>query len=115
MSEGLLCDANFLNFEKRTGVGFNSIEYFVNRYPFLNGLTISSEMGLLQEEFVEYQLLSDTDIPTDAARVGEDENVYYSWTSSGGSYLCATGSSELKLGRLCRVARVVLLHQIKSI
>ncbi len=30
-------------------------------------------MGLLQEEFVEYQLLSDTDIPTDAARVGEDE------------------------------------------
>ena len=76
MSEELLCHANFFYFEKRASVGFNSIEYFVNRYPFLNGLTISSEMGLLQEEFVEYQLLSDTDIPTevwDAARVGEDE------------------------------------------
>ena len=62
----------------------------VNSCPSLNSLMIPSEMALLQEESVEYQLLSDTDIPTevwDAARFGEDENVYYCMDIIWG-YLC---------------------------
>ena len=37
-------------------------------------------MELLQEEFVSYQLLSDTDIPSEVwaeAKVGEDEEAYH--------------------------------------
>lgn len=47
----------------------------------------------------------------DAAKSGESENVYYSMDVIWG-YLCkmqVTGSSELKFGRLCRVARAVLV------
>ena len=90
--------------------GFDSIEYFVNRYPFLNGLTIPSEMGLLQEEFVEYELRIFLLMQPGLVKM---RMCIIAWTSSGGSYLCkvtATGSSELKFGRLCRV-----MHQRKSI
>ena len=109
IGEDLLRHAQFLNFEKRTSVDFNSVEYFVNRYSFLHVLTSPNEMALLQEEFVDYQLLSDTDIPTeiwDTARVGEGDSEYYCMDIIWG-YLCnvkATGSSELKFGRLCKVA-----------
>ncbi len=59
MSEGALCHAHF--FALRKGQVLASIRLIVNRYPFLNSLTIPSEMALLQEKFVEYPLLSDTD------------------------------------------------------
>ncbi len=71
-------------FALRKGQVLASIRSIVNSYLFLNSLTIP----LLQEEFVEYQLLSDTDIPTEvwyAARVGEDKNVYYCMDIT---YLC---------------------------
>ena len=71
----------FLNFEKRINIGSDFVEYFVSRYPHLHGLTVPKEMELLQEEFVCYQLLNDSDIPTDiwdAVRVGEDDNTYTS-------------------------------------
>ncbi len=72
----------------------------VNSYPFLNGLTIPSEMALLQEEIVEYPLLSDTDIPTevwDAARVAEDENMYYCMDIIWGCLCKVTASLTLSL------------------
>lgn len=47
LNDELLCHASFLNFEKRTNVGFDSIEYFVTRYPHLHALTIPREMELL--------------------------------------------------------------------
>ena len=58
----LLDHASFLNFEKRMNIGFDSVEYFVSRNPHLHGLTAPKEMEVLQEEFVSYQLLNDSDI-----------------------------------------------------
>lgn len=61
-------------------------------------------MELLQEEFVNYQLLSDTAIPPevwDAATVSENENTKYYCMDVIWGYLCKVkviGSSELKFG-----------------
>jgi len=67
----------FINFENREECDFDSVEYFVHRFSHLQDLTIASEMELLQEEFISYQLLHDMDIPSriwDEAKVGEDED-----------------------------------------
>lgn len=115
LNDDLLRHARFLNFEKRSSVCFDAIEYFIHRYRFLlHPLTAPREMELLQEEFVSYQLLRESDIPSDiwdAAKVGEAENRYYSMDVIWG-YLCklqCIGSFELKFGRLCKVAKVVLV------
>ena len=70
-------------------------------------------MELLQEEFVNYQLLSDTDIPSEVwaeAKVGEDEEAYHQidifWV-----HLCkvlSVGPSEPKFKRLAQVAIFVV-------
>ena len=55
------------------------MESFANRLLHLHSLKESHEMELLQEEFVSYQLLSDTDIPSEVwaeAKVGEDQEAY---------------------------------------
>ena len=80
IKDDVLSHAKFINFEKREECDFDSVEYFVHRFPHLQDLTIASEMELLQEEFISYQLLHDTDIPPriwDETKVGEDEDVYY--------------------------------------
>lgn len=59
----MLLHAKFINFEKREECAFHSVEYFIHRFSHLQDLTLASKMKLLQEEFVSYQLLSDTDIP----------------------------------------------------
>ena len=90
------------------------IEYFVNRFPFLQDLTTPREMELLQEEFVSYQLLRDHDIPADiwdCARVGDDGNAYFCMDVVWG-HLCTVktiGSSELKYRHLGKVAKSVLV------
>ena len=98
--------------EKKEECAFDSVDYFVHCFSHLQDLTLASEMELLQEEFVSYQLLSDTDIPPrirDEAKVGEEDDIYYCvdivW-----KYLCQiqrVDSSELKFHRLIRVAKVV--------
>ena len=71
-------------------------------------------MELLQEEFISYQLLRDTDIPPEVwaeAKVGEDEETYYQIDILWG-YLCKVlqiGSSEPKFKRLAKVAVSVLV------
>ena len=39
-------------FERREECGFDSVELFVHCYSHLQGLTIASEMELLNEEFI---------------------------------------------------------------
>lgn len=61
-----------------------------------------------QEEFVSFQLLNDLDIPTeiwDAARVGGDENMYYSIDVLR-TYIC---NIEYRFARLSKVATTVLV------
>lgn len=74
------CHASMLDIEKRISAGFDSIEYFVHHFPHLCELTTPGEMDLLQEEFISYQLLNDSDIPDEVwskAKISEDESAYY--------------------------------------
>ena len=52
MTDEVLHHARFLNFDKRLSIGFDSIEFFVGRFPFLLPLAAPNEMEALQEEFV---------------------------------------------------------------
>ena len=61
-SDDVLNNARFLNFEKREEYSFSAVEFFCNSYDnFLN--CTPSSMSKLQEEFIEYQLLEQSDIP----------------------------------------------------
>jgi len=69
-----------LDVKKKEEVTFDSVEYFVHLLSHLLALRTPGELDMLQEEFVSYQLLRDTDIPTqvlEEAKFGEDEAVYY--------------------------------------
>lgn len=105
-----------MDVKKKEEVTFDSVEYFVHRLSHLLALRTPGELDMLQEEFVSYQLLRDTDIPTqilEEAKFGEDEAVYYRIDILLGHYvLCKMkeiGSSELKFRRLAEVAKAVLV------
>ncbi len=114
LNDAVLRHAKFLDVEKKEEVTFDSVEYFVHRFPHLHALRTPQELDMLQEEFVSYQLLRDTDIPIqvwEVAKVGEDEAVYYRIDVLWG-HLCKIkeiGSSELKFRRLAEVAKAVLV------
>ena len=114
LKDEFLHSARFLNFEKREEATFDAVESFVHRFPHLHALMEPHEMELLQEEFISYQLLRDTDIPPEVwaeAKVGEDEEKYYQIDILWG-YLCKVlqiGSSEPMFMRLAKVAVSVLV------
>lgn len=114
LNDDVLQHAKFINFEMREQVTFDSVEYFVHRFPHLLDLRSPREIEALQEEFISYQLLSDTDIPTNVwenAKVGEDEDVYYRIDALWG-HLCqmpTVGSSQPRFSRLAQVARSVVV------
>ena len=114
LNDEILKHARFVNFERRDQISFDSVQFFVHRFPHLHSLTSPGEVEMLQEEFLSYQLQSDADIPDEVweeAKVNENEDVYYRadvlW-----SHLCKIqiiGSSQLKFLRLAQVAKVVLV------
>lgn len=60
LEEALLLHATWLDFKQRLQKSFISVEYFVHRFPnFFEGVDIDR----LNEEFINYQLPSSTDIP----------------------------------------------------
>ena len=114
LNDTVLQHAKFVNFEKRADVGFDSVEYFVHRFPYLHALTTPIEMDILQEEFVSYQLLSDTDIPHhvwEEAKVHEDEAAYYRIDTLWGliRQIQTVGSTALNFCRLIQVVKAVLV------
>ena len=63
LKDELLKCAKFVDFDKRDEVTFFDVEYFIYRFPHLEHLRESKEIEALQQQFVLYQLLQDTDIP----------------------------------------------------
>ena len=68
----LLQHCKCVNFEKRESVTFSSIEYFIHRYPHLESFRDAQVINTLQQQFISYQLLEDSDIPP---KVWEDATV----------------------------------------
>lgn len=57
----VLENSRFVNFEKRREYEFTMVEFFLRRFP--DNLQMSvEEQEKLQEQFIDYQLLSDDDI-----------------------------------------------------
>ena len=59
--EELLVHATWLSFEERLLTSFCSVEFFVHKFPNILG---EVNMDRLNEEFINYQLLSPQDLPS---------------------------------------------------
>ncbi len=76
-SDEVLNHSKFVNFEVEDDCTFASVEYFCARYSHILNFT-PSDLDRLQEEFLDYQILSKTDIPStiwEEATVHEDDSV----------------------------------------
>ena len=109
LEEDLLIHATWLDFERRLEKNFTSIEYFIHRFPTLLG---SVNLDKLNEEFINYQMLSSSDIPTtikQSSNLREEDphRVDVLWGYLRG--IKEPGSSQLMFGLLFRVAEVMTI------
>ena len=61
-SDKVFENSRFVNFEKRREHEFTMIEFFLQRFPDHLRMSVEEEEKL-QEQFIDYQLLSNDDIP----------------------------------------------------
>ncbi len=61
-SDKVFENSRFVNFEKRREHEFTTIEFFLQRFPDHLRMSVEEEEKL-QEQFIDYQLLSNDDIP----------------------------------------------------
>ena len=114
LNDDVLYHAKLLNFESREDIEFDSLEYFIERFPHLHELRSPREIDILHEEFVSYQLLNNTDIPAniwEEAKVREGDEAYYRIDTLWG-YVCnikVLGSTDLKFPRLLKVIKSVIV------
>lgn len=62
LDDQLLNNAVWLDFDQRLEITLDAVEYFVGRYSNILG---DLDVDKLSEQFIEYQLLSDEDLPDD--------------------------------------------------
>ena len=108
LKDELLLNAIWLDFEKRLEKSFSSVEYFVLKYP---QIFPGVHLDQLQEQFLNYQLLSEADIPKEAkANIDLSEEHPYRvdvlWGFLRGVKKPGTNSFEFDL--LFKVAEVVM-------
>ena len=60
LQDELLLNATWIDFDQRLNKTFLAVEYFVNRYP---SIFTDTNNDLLNEQFINYQLLTTEDIP----------------------------------------------------
>lgn len=115
LSDEVLMHSVFVNFTERESCEFESVEFFVEQFR----LNLSSkDLNELQEEFLAYQLLDESDIPKsvwDDACVIEkkdDEEVkkYYRMDVIWG-YLSTmkAGDGQFQFKKLFKVAKLILV------
>ena len=77
MQDDLLLHARFINFTNRDTAEFSDVEYFIERYSSLLNFT-AHQLDDIHEEFVAYQLLRESNIPSDVwAKAKEQvEDIY---------------------------------------
>lgn len=119
LQDDTLIHAKFVDFFQRENASFDDLEFFLKNYPTVPPTT-ERETHLLQEEFVNYQLLSNEDIPKkvwDEAQIklSNEENEEKSSSSFRmdviWGYLSSLklGNGSHKFGRISDVAKTVLI------
>lgn len=106
--EELLTHSTWLDFEHRLEKSFNSVEYFVLRYPqILQGINID----VLNEQFLNYQLIEEKDITTyvkESAGLTEEEpyrvDILWGYLKT----IKKPGTNVFEYEQLFKVAEVVL-------
>ena len=117
--DNTLIHARFVDFFQRENASLEDVEFFLKNYPTVLPTTVG-ETHLLQEEFVEYRLLSNEDIPKkvwDAAQIklSNEENEGKSSSSFRmdviWGYLSSLklGNGSHKFGGISNVAKTVLI------
>ncbi len=107
-NEELMTHATWLDFERRLEKNFDSVEYFVHKFPKILG---NINIDKLSEEFINYQMLCSNDIPSSVkSRANlQDEDphrVDYLW-----GYLRTLqepGTNHKAFGLLFRVAELIM-------
>ena len=100
---------------KHESATFSSIEYFIHRYPHLESFIDLHVIDTIQQQFISYQLLEDTDIPPkvwEDATVKLDEDTSYIRVDVIWNYsfkIKVTGSTELKFSKLKDVIQSILV------
>ena len=105
-----LIHARFVDFFQRENASLEDVEFFLKNYPTVLPTTVKGT-HLLQEEFVEYQLLSSEDIPKkvwDEAQINLSNEENEEKSSSSLSSL-KLGNGSHKFGRISDVAKTVLI------
>lgn len=114
LDDETLKHAKFVNFAQREHCSFDDVEFFVTRYPTLLSLS-APELEMMQEEFIEYQLLEHSNIPDsvwEEAKLKDDSDqasafrmdVIWGYLSS-----LKLTNGTLKFGRISKVAKIVLV------
>lgn len=66
LSDPVLENARFLNFTRRELADLSEVEYFIERFSLLFPFgSDPAKMDLLRDEFIAYQLLQKSDVPSD--------------------------------------------------
>ena len=76
LNDDVLRNAQFVNWNKRRSTTFAEASFFVERYSNILNLSVR-EIELLHDEFVDYQLMNESDLPDDvrqAATVQLDDD-----------------------------------------
>jgi len=80
-------NAKFVDFSSRETASFTEAEFFVHRYPNLLPCTSNTALTELEEEFLDFQLMTRTEIPESiwksAIVVDEEEKKFTEWTLFG--------------------------------
>ena len=89
------CNATWLDFENQLQKSFSSVEYFVLKYGcILSGIN----MDQLNEQFLNYQLLAEADIPKEVKeRTGLSEEDYYRIDVLWGFYVVSKNQVQIYL------------------
>ncbi|KAK6191363.1 hypothetical protein SNE40_003074 [Patella caerulea] len=110
----LLKHARFINVVAREAASFEDVLFFQRRYSHLLPYTTPQESAALQEEFTDYQLLGDTDIPAsvwDKATVKEGRQEEYIRMDVIWGFLghMVHAGGRLRFAKLSAVAKLVLV------
>lgn len=99
-NDDLVKNAACIHVETRLAATFSQVEYFTNRFPFLQDLTQPAEADRMQEEFFNYQTF---DFPQSMKTEKSDVTL---WLYLG---QLKTPSGCMQFGRLYRVAKAILV------
>ena len=98
---------------------FSAVELFLTMFPHLEALRQPNEIEVLQQQFVSFQLLEDTDIPAsvwEEAIVKVDDDIRYTRIDVLWNHIFnmnVIGSTELKFSKLLEVVKTVCDSKFK--